>query len=124
MCPAAGQGALAIEIRKDDSDTRGLVTFLDDATARTTTTCERALLNMMGGGCQVPIGAFAEMVAGRLHLEAIVARPDGAKMLRESGAGENPGQLGEVVGKALLRRGGDKILKEVYLALAVVPEHP
>ena len=55
MCPAAGQGALAIEIRKDDLEVRGRVAFLDDNGARVATTCERALLNKMGGGCQVPI---------------------------------------------------------------------
>src|SRR6185503_17244214 len=57
MCPAAGQGALAVEIRKDDSAVQRHVVFLDDNAARLTTTCERALLNKMGGGCQVPIGA-------------------------------------------------------------------
>src|SRR5882762_6828697 len=61
MCPAAGQGALAIEIRQGDDATRQHLAFLDDANARATTTCERALLESMGGGCQVPIGAFAEV---------------------------------------------------------------
>jgi len=124
MCPAAGQGALAVEIRKGNSDVRQHVAFLDDAATRATTTCERALLNKMGGGCQVPIGAFAELVDGRLHLEAIVARPDGTKALRESGEGEIPQQLGEMVGEALLRRGGDAILQEVYGKTAVAPEQP
>jgi hydroxymethylbilane synthase len=59
MCPAAGQGALGIEIRAGDSLTRQHLAFLDDAAARATTTCERALLNKLGGGCQVPIGASA-----------------------------------------------------------------
>ena len=80
------------------------VVFLDDNAARLTTTCERALLNKMGGGCQVPIGALAEVVNGRLHLEAVVARPDGTKVLRESGDGDDPVQFGETVGEALLRR--------------------
>jgi hydroxymethylbilane synthase len=124
MCPAAGQGALAIEIRKDDSSTRGYVAFLDNAVARATTTCERALLNSMGGGCQVPIGALAEVANGRLHLDAIVARPDGAKLLRESDDGNDPVQLGEAVGKALLSRGGDAILREVYGKPATAPEQP
>ena len=61
MCPAAGQGALGIEIRAGDTEMRKYLAFLDDAAARATTTCERALLNKLGGGCQVPIGAFAEM---------------------------------------------------------------
>ena len=92
--------------------------------ARATTTCERALLNKMGGGCQVPIGAFAEVVDGRLHLEAIVARPDGTKVLRESGEGDDPVQLGETVGEALLGRGGDAILREVMERLLRRPEQP
>ena len=124
MCPAAGQGALAVEIRKDDSAVRQHVAFLDDRAARTTTACERALLNQMGGGCQVPIGALAEMIDGRLHLEAIVARPDGTKVLRESGEGDDPVQLGETVGEALLRRGGDAILQEVYGRTAMTPQQP
>lgn len=124
MCPAAGQGALAIEIRKDDMAIRQYVAFLDDTAARAATTCERALLNKMGGGCQVPIGAFAEMIAGRLHLQAIVARPDGTRTLRESGEGDDPLKLGEAVGAALLSRGGDAILREVYGQIAAAPDQP
>ena len=59
MCPAAGQGALGIEIRLGDAATRQHLQFLNDPAARAATTCERALLNRLGGGCQVPIGAFA-----------------------------------------------------------------
>jgi hydroxymethylbilane synthase len=124
MCPAAGQGALAVEIRKDDPEVSGYVAFLDDTTARSTTTCERALLNRMGGGCQVPIGALAEVKNGKLHLEAVVARPDGTKILRESGEGDDPVSLGEAVGEALLRCGGDSILREVYGQIAQAPLQP
>jgi hydroxymethylbilane synthase len=124
MCPAAGQGSLAIEIRKDDSAVRQHVAFLDNPAACLTTTCERALLNCMGGGCQVPIGALAVLIDGRLHLEAIVAHPDGTEVLRESGDGNDPVQLGEAVGKALLRRGGNRILQAVYGKTAVAPEQP
>jgi hydroxymethylbilane synthase len=124
MCPAAGQGALGIEIRAGDAVTRQHLTFLDDATARATTTCERALLNKLGGGCQVPIGAFAEVRNGRLHLEAIVADPDGSKVLRESRDGTDPIQLGESVGQTLLERGGDAILEAVYGQGIAVPQQP
>ena len=124
MCPAAGQGALAIEIRNGDAAVRQHIAFLDNHAARMTTTCERALLNQMGGGCQVPIGALAEMIEGRLHLEAIVARPDGTKVLRESGEGDDPVALGESVGQALLSRGGDAILRDVYGETAEAPEQP
>jgi hydroxymethylbilane synthase len=124
MCPAAGQGALAIEIRKGDAGVRQHLVFLDDHAARAATSCERALLNRMGGGCQVPIGALAEVIDGRLRLEAVVARPDGTKVLRESGEGDDPVKLGEAVGQTLLGRGGDAILREVYGHAAEEPEQP
>jgi hydroxymethylbilane synthase len=126
MCPAAGQGALGIEIRESDTTTRDMVKSLDDPAARTATTCERALLNRLGGGCQVPIGALAELRNGKLHLEAIVADPDGTKLLRESRAGsiDNPEELGNEVGEALLGRGGDEILAAVYGHGFAVPPQP
>ncbi|PYX56160.1 MAG: hydroxymethylbilane synthase [Acidobacteria bacterium] len=124
MCPAAGQGALAIEIRAGDAITRQAIAFLDDAPARSTTTCERALLNKLGGGCQVPIGAFARADGSRLHLVAVVARPDGSKVLRESRDGDDPVKLGTDVGEALLRRGADSILEEVYGKGVVIPQQP
>jgi len=124
MCPAAGQGALAIEIRAGDVATGRHLAFLDDADARAATTCERALLNRLGGGCQVPIGAAAEVRNGGLHLDAIVAHPDGSKILRESHDGNDPERLGSEVGETLLRRGGAAILEEVYGCGLAVPEQP
>ena len=126
MCPAAGQGALGIEIREDDSIVREQLSFLDDSAARAATTCERALLNRLGGGCQVPIGAFAEVRQEKLRLEAIVADPDGSKLLRESrdGRPDDPEALGNTVGEILLRRGGDEILDAVYGRGLAVPPQP
>jgi hydroxymethylbilane synthase len=124
MTPAAGQGALAIEIRKGDTVTRAVVAFLDDDAARATTTCERALLRKLGGGCQVPIGAFAEVKGGGLRLSALVAHPDGAKVLRETREGDDPVRLGEEVGEILLRRGGNVILDEVYGEGFALPQQP
>jgi hydroxymethylbilane synthase len=124
MTPAAGQGVLGIEIRQGDAATRRLIAFLDDASARVTTTCERALLKRLGGGCQVPIGAFAEVQNGRIRLNALVAHPDGTKVLRESRAGDDPVHLGNEVGETLLRRGGDAILEEIYGAGFAVPQQP
>jgi hydroxymethylbilane synthase len=114
MCPAAGQGALAIEIRAGDLATRTQLAFLDDPIARAATNCERALLNRMGGGCQVPIGALAEVRNGKLHLESVVANPDGSQVLRDSRSGDDPAKLGEAAADDLLRRGGKEILAEVY----------
>jgi hydroxymethylbilane synthase len=114
MCPAAGQGALGIEIRAGDQEMREHMAFLDDANARATTTCERALLNKLGGGCQVPIGAYAEVRDSEVYLTAIVARPDGSLILRERQNGKDPEKLGELVGDILLQRGAVKILADVY----------
>ncbi|HXW92725.1 MAG TPA: hydroxymethylbilane synthase [Terriglobales bacterium] len=124
MCPAAGQGALGVEIRAADSGTGPLLKFLDDPAARATTTCERALLKRLGGGCQVPIGALAEVRAGGLHLSAIVADPAGSQLIRESREGSDPVLLGETVGESLLRRGGEVILETVYGQGAALPQQP
>ena len=124
MCPAAGQGALGIEIRQGDATAREELAFLNDPAARAATTCERALLKKLGGGCQVPIGAFAEVREGMLRLTAIVARPDGSEVLREQQNGGDPVALGESVGDALLRRGATRILEQVYGAAAAPPPQP
>jgi len=124
MCHAAGQGALGIEIRAGDAATRAHLAFLDDHAARAATTCERALLSKLGGGCQVPIGAAAVMHKNRIHLDAIVAHPDGSKLIRESGDGEDPVRLGSEVGETLLQRGGDAILEAVYGGGFAVPQQP
>jgi hydroxymethylbilane synthase len=124
MCPAAGQGALAIEIREGDARTRDLLLFLDDPSARAATSCERAVLNSLGGGCQVPIGAFATKNMGTLHLESMVADPDGSKLLRDSRDGSDPEKLGNAAGAALLARGGDQILEAVYSRGLATPPQP
>jgi hydroxymethylbilane synthase len=122
MCPAAGQGALGIEIREGDTTTGQYLAFLDDPAARKTTTCERALLNAMGGGCQVPIGAFAEPTEAGLKLQAVVAHPNGSQVLRDSQSGTDPLKLGEAVGQALLKRGGSAILEAVYSSGIIATE--
>jgi hydroxymethylbilane synthase len=126
MCPAVGQGALAIEIRAGDDEVQNALVFLDDVASRAETDCERALLRKLGGGCQVPIGANAILRDGGLHLEAVVASPDGTPVLREAadGKGENARQLGVSVGEKLLQRGGAKILEQVYGQQVALPQPP
>jgi len=114
MCPAAGQGALGIETRVGDAKIISALSFLDDLDARRSTTSERALLNALGGGCQVPIGAFAVAEGKNLKLHAVVARPDGSKVLRASSSGVDPEHLGQAVAQALLTSGAAAILDEVY----------
>jgi hydroxymethylbilane synthase len=124
MCPAVGQGALAIESRAGDRETLAHLEFLNDADTRAAVECERALLGSMGGGCQVPIGAFAEKCGGGLLLRAMVGRPDGSEVLREQAQGNDPEQLGRSTAKKLLQRGGEKILKDVYQQGVAVPSQP
>ncbi|PYT30825.1 MAG: hydroxymethylbilane synthase, partial [Acidobacteria bacterium] len=76
MCPAVGQGALAIETRTE-GDARKICAALDHGVTRAAVTAERAVLASLGGGCQVPIGAHAEVSGGGLRLMAVVIAPDG-----------------------------------------------
>jgi len=124
MCPAVGQGALAIEVRKGDQQTKTLLAFLNDADTHAAIDCERALLGSMGGGCQVPIGAYAEKRGERLFLRAMVGRPDGSEILREQAEGTDGMKLGRETAQTLLKRGGDKILNDVYAQEAEVPKQP
>lgn len=124
MCPAVGQGALGIEARASDATTLNELAFLDDNAARRTTAAERALLRTLGGGCQVPIGAYAEEVDRTLRLTAIVAEPDGGQVLRDQQTGNDPEELGTRVGKALLARGADGILRAVYGEAVAAPQQP
>jgi hydroxymethylbilane synthase len=115
MCPAAGQGALAIETRRQGA-ARDLAARLDHAPSRAAVTAERALLGVLGGGCQVPVGAFARMVDGEVRMTAVVARPDGSHLVRGERSGRDPGATGEALGRDLLERGAREILEAVYSA--------
>ena len=124
MCPAAGQGALGIETRQGDAAVRHQLAFLDDAAARAATACERDLLRHLGGGCQVPIGAFAEVRGEHLQLTAVVAHPDGSRLLRETQSDTHPDALAASVARALLARGAETILQEVYGNAVAAPQQP
>ncbi len=96
----------------------------DDAGSNASTRCERALLRILGGGCQVPIGAFAHPAGSGFELTAVVASPDGSQIVRQSQSGVEPEALGKAVGEALLRNGAERILREVYGSEAAVPQQP
>jgi hydroxymethylbilane synthase len=123
MCPAVGQGALAIETRADDAVTLKLIEALDHPPTRRATDCERALLRSLGGGCQVPVGAFAVVSDTTISLRAVVARPDGKQTLCESRSGPDPQQLGSSVAQALLAKGAQDILDTVE-GLDSALDHP
>jgi hydroxymethylbilane synthase len=124
MCPAVGQGALAVETRKGDEHISEMLAFMDDPDTRAAVQCERALLRSLGGGCQVPIGAFAQKQGSRIKLRAMVGRPDGSEVLREWTEGNNPEELGRETAQKFLKRGAQEILNEVYGETAAVPNQP
>jgi hydroxymethylbilane synthase len=114
--PAIGQGALAIEGRRDDEFVRALLSELDDPTTHTTVTAERALLDRLQGGCQVPIAGHATIDRDRLSLAGLVASPDGATLIRDAVAGSASDAriLGIRLAEQLLAAGADVILRDLY----------
>jgi hydroxymethylbilane synthase len=111
--PAAGQGAIGIEARESDAETLNALAELEDSDTRCAVEAERAALAGLGGGCQVPIGAWARVESGKLRLDVAVLSPDGARRLWESDSGV-PEQA-EAIGTRLarkLREGGAVALLE------------
>jgi hydroxymethylbilane synthase len=114
MFPAVGQGALAIETRDDGGPVQELVRKLDHAESRLAVTAERELLATLGGGCQVPVGAHAHVDGSTIHLRAIVASPEGSRVVRGELSGSDAMQVGRELGTRLLNEGAREILREVY----------
>ena len=116
MLPAVGQGALGIELRKDDDELLAGLSFLNDQKTTVAVTAERAFLYRLEGGCQVPIGAFAEVIGDGVKLTGLVASIDGSVVLKESlkGSSEDAQQLGNQLANKLLDMGAREILAEVY----------
>jgi hydroxymethylbilane synthase len=83
MCPAAGQGALAIECRTDDNATRAAVAALDHAATHFAVLVERAALATLGGGCHLPVGVYCQPASNGWNVVGVVALPDGSQILRE-----------------------------------------
>jgi hydroxymethylbilane synthase len=114
MLPAAGQGALAVEVRENDKEVRGLVQPLNHLPTERAVSAERAFLSALGGGCTVPVAAHATIADGRLNLQGMVADREGQKMISDSLSG-SPLQA-EDIGRCLARRilglGAAEILRE------------
>jgi hydroxymethylbilane synthase len=112
MCPAVGQGALAIETRAGFDG----VAMLDHADTHIAVLAERGVLGALGGGCQVPIGAYATVSEDRVHIVAIVAAPDGTQVIRAEAEGPaaEASLIGASLAAELLTRGARQILEAVY----------
>lgn len=116
ILPAVGQGALGIEIREDNKAVEEIIKSLHHEETYKAVIAERALLSTLEGGCQVPIGAFAEVKPSGLYLDAVVGSLDGSITYRKKmrGSKNDPEKLGKTLAKDLLKAGAKEILNEVY----------
>src|SRR5687767_5499427 len=118
--PAPGQGIIAVEIRSNDDRVRRYVAQIDDTTAAIALRAERSVVMRLGGGCQMPIGAHADVEDDAVTLTGIVISPDGARAARATaqGSAANAEAIGVAVAEQLLERGAGEILEDVQRAQA------
>ena len=109
MLPAPGQGALAVQCRLSDQTTFSLLAALDDDTTRKAVTAERAFLSGLGGGCSVPVAAYATVNHG-INLTGLVSSPDGKQIIKVSGQANNAIQLGSELAQDAISQGAGEIL--------------
>ncbi len=111
MTPAPGQGALAVQARADDGATLEALVRLDHAPSRVALTAERGLMLALGGGCALPLGAFAEPLDdGRIRMVAIVLTPEGARYARTEVEAAPPDEVAALARLDLAASGADEIL--------------
>lgn len=120
MLPAVGQGALCIEIRRQDADTAGLLEALDHRPTRLAVTGERAFLARLQGSCQVPIAGHGKIEGDTIEIEGLVADLQGREVIRGSRSGPTRSceQLGIELADDLLSKGADRILQQLQHQLA------
>lgn len=116
MLPAVGQGALGIELRRADEELLAALSFLNDDNTVLAVRAERAFLQRLEGGCQVPIGAFAEIVDRQIRLTGLVAEEDGSRIIKKTGSAScnEAESLGRSLAEEILALGGGEILARVY----------
>jgi hydroxymethylbilane synthase len=117
LCPAAGQGALGIECRAGDAGISAAISPLDDCETRSAVTAERTFLAALGGGCQLPIGAYARPDAkGSFSLRGVIVAADGSELVSGELQHAEPVVLGELLAKQLLESGGRGLLSSKGIA--------
>jgi hydroxymethylbilane synthase len=121
ILPAVGQGVLGIETNIENNSVNDLLLSLHDENTYKAVLAERALLRKLEGGCQVPIGAFAEVKSSGLFLDAMVGNLDGSLTFRKKvrGSKNNPEQLGKKLADDLLKAGAKEILNEIYNSVRI-----
>ena len=111
MLPAPGQGALAVQCRADDAESIALLAAIHDPITMAEVRAERAFLAGLGGGCSLPVGAFAEKEDDTIILTGGVISPDGKQAIRLSAVDNDPNRLGERLADLVLERGAAGLLK-------------
>jgi hydroxymethylbilane synthase len=116
--PAVTQGVIGIECRSSDAPTRALLTALEHPATRLVMDAERAFAARLGGSCQSPIAAFAELNADQITLDGLVAEPDGSRLLRDrvSGGIGDPAALGRQLAERILAAGAQALLERLSTA--------
>lgn len=116
LLPAIGQGALGLEVRKDDDRTLEILSFLNHRPTELAVRAERAFLKRLEGGCQVPIAGLGIIEEGIIKLKGLVAKPDGSRIIKDKikGPDSQPEELGFALAERLLKEGADRILAGVY----------
>lgn len=114
--PAAGQGAIGLESRKDDRELGSVLGFIHHKETASAVQAERAFLEELEGGCQVPVGALATLTADGLILQGIVSELDGSRIVRdqERGPEDEAEEIGRTLAKRILSAGADRILSRIY----------
>jgi hydroxymethylbilane synthase len=112
MVPAPGQGALAVQVRADDSATLEIVRQIEHERSRMAFDAERALVARLGGDCSLPLGAYAEERESGVRLLAVVVRPDGSDLVWAQAEAVGPSEVAEEVAQTLLAGGAGAILAE------------
>jgi len=112
MLPAPGQGALGIQCRSNDEEALAMLSALEDAPTRASVTAERQFLLALGGGCAVPVAAYAAVRSQpfTISLTGLVASVDGKKFIKVTGDGPDSNELGERLAQEAIARGANKIL--------------
>jgi hydroxymethylbilane synthase len=113
MVPAPGQGCLAVQVREEDRSTRAVVSVLDHLASRRALEAERTLVQLLGGGCDLPLGALAAVKGDRIRMVALVATADGAKVVRAAVESTDPAVAASTLAQRLRAEGADRILAEL-----------
>ncbi len=113
MVPAPGQGCLALQCRDDDEETIGLLAAFDDRPSHRALDAERSLMWRLGGGCALPLGAYATIEDDAIRLTSVIATPDGDRVVKVESRGATPEDVAASAAKELIAGGAEEILAEL-----------